>query len=225
VCRERKGYSPPLSKAQPWPWSTPIVTASCNVSKEFADKSSRTNIPGPHLDAVCSIETNGQHQRSRPAALQKRHIRRTELTLIRGRLGRPSVKWLATDGGPASVIATTRSATSGPSGGMRDGRVLIVPKAGCALVPEPPLPAPDHRLGLTGRSHDLGSAAPSAVRRTIFARQTCFRGLLRFSATASNSPRSVALNRMSLRSCIPQTRTPESGREFPSGSKWQVWST
>jgi hypothetical protein len=34
------------------------------------------------------------------------------------------VQWLAAGGGSASVIATTRSATSGLSGGMRDGRVL-----------------------------------------------------------------------------------------------------
>ena len=34
------------------------------------------------------------------------------------------VQWLAAGGGPASVRATTRSATSGLSGGMRDGRVL-----------------------------------------------------------------------------------------------------
>src|SRR5215471_13452344 len=40
-------------------------------------------------------------------------------------------------GGPASVIATTRSVTSGLSGGMRDGRVLsrqspAAPRAGTA---------------------------------------------------------------------------------------------
>ena len=34
------------------------------------------------------------------------------------------VQWLAVGGGPANVSATTRSATSGPNGGMREGRVL-----------------------------------------------------------------------------------------------------
>ena len=35
-----------------------------------------------------------------------------------------ATQWVASAGGSLSVRATTRSATSGPSGGMRDGRVL-----------------------------------------------------------------------------------------------------
>src|SRR5271166_5266779 len=38
-------------------------------------------------------------------------------------MGAP-VQWLAAGGGPAKVMATTRSATAGLSGGMREGRVL-----------------------------------------------------------------------------------------------------
>jgi hypothetical protein len=46
-----------------------------------------------------------------------RHIRCTELTLIPAALAMAEpVQWLATAGGPASVMATTRSITSGPSG-------------------------------------------------------------------------------------------------------------
>ena len=56
---------------------------------------------------------------------------------------------------------------------------------------------------------------PSAVRRTIFARQTCFCGLLRLITTASSALRSAALNLMFLRSCILQTRTRESGQGMP----------
>src|SRR5262249_52734519 len=57
------------------------------------------------------------------------------------------------------------------------------------------------------------------------ARQTCFCGLLRLATTASSSRRSEALNRMFVRSCIPQTRTHESARKSPSESKCQIWST
>ena len=38
-------------------------------------------------------------------------------------------------------------------------------------------------------------------------------------------PRSAALNRMFLRSCIPQTRTCESGKGIPNESKRQIWTT
>src|SRR6266568_965525 len=38
------------------------------------------------------------------------------------------------------------------------GARLVAPKPRRALVPEPFLPAPDHRLGLAGGAHDFGSA-------------------------------------------------------------------
>jgi len=66
---------------------------------------------------------------------------------------------------------------------------------------------------------------PSAVRRTIFARQTCFCGLWRLETTASSLLRSAAFNRIFVRSCIPQTRTREAFRESPSESKHQICST
>jgi hypothetical protein len=68
------------------------------------------------------------------------------------------VQWLAAGGGPANVMATTRSALPAQRGDTRRSR-LVVPKPRCAFVLEPLLPAPDHCLGLTGRSHDLGSTA------------------------------------------------------------------
>ena len=52
-------------------------------------------------------------------------MRRTELTLMPVALAiMAATQWVASAGGSLSVRATTRSATSGPSGGMRDGRVL-----------------------------------------------------------------------------------------------------
>ena len=54
-----------------------------------------------------------------------RQMRCTELTLMPVALAiMAATQWVASAGGSLSVRATTRSATSGPSGGMRDGRVL-----------------------------------------------------------------------------------------------------
>src|SRR5258707_595430 len=66
---------------------------------------------------------------------------------------------------------------------------------------------------------------PSAVRSTILARQTCFCGLLRLATTALSWLRSVRLNWIFVRSCIPQTRIRERFRESPSESKCQIWTT
>ena len=38
---------------------------------------------------------------------------------------RSAVQWVVSTGRSASVSDTTRAATSGPSGGMREGRVLL----------------------------------------------------------------------------------------------------
>jgi hypothetical protein len=78
-----------------------------------------------------------------------------------GRLGHHGrVQWVVSPAGSVSVSATTRSATSGPSGGTRDGRVL---SRSSPSTPghEARLPAPDAGLGLAGPAHDLGR--PEAV--------------------------------------------------------------
>ena len=52
-------------------------------------------------------------------------MRRTALALMPTACAIISaVQWVVSPGGSSSVSATTRSATSGPSGGMREGRVL-----------------------------------------------------------------------------------------------------
>ena len=51
--------------------------------------------------------------------------RRAALALMPlARAIRSAVQWVVSAGGSVNVSATTRSATSGPSGGMREGRVL-----------------------------------------------------------------------------------------------------
>src|ERR1700733_3343269 len=68
------------------------------------------------------------------------------------------VQWLAVGGGPAQVRATTRSATSGRGGGMRAGRVLSRQSPVTPSSPNRSCQPPDHRLGLAGGAHDVGSA-------------------------------------------------------------------
>src|SRR5947207_1918784 len=50
-------------------------------------------------------------------------------------------------------------------------------------------------------------------------------GLLRLATTALSWLRSVRLNWIFVRSCIPQTRIRERFRESPSESKCQIWTT
>ena len=109
------------------------------------------------------------------------------------------VRWLAPGGGPASVSATTRSATVGPSGGMREGRVLS--------RQSPAIPASRKRscqrqitvLALPVASMISAVPRPFAVRRMILARQPGFCGLLRLATTAASSLRSAALSRILVR--------------------------
>ena len=76
---------------------------------------------GRKLGIVGQLEPADQ---MRPQAMST-PIRCTELTLIPAAFAIAApVQWLAVGGGPAKVRATTRSATSGRSGGMRAGRVL-----------------------------------------------------------------------------------------------------
>ena len=55
-------------------------------------------------------------------------MRRTELTLMPlAPAMAVAVQWVVSPGGSAKVSATTRSATSCGSGGMRDGREAVAP--------------------------------------------------------------------------------------------------
>lgn len=94
------------------------------------------------------------------------------------------------------------------------GPRLIAPKPRSTFVSKPFLRAPDHRLGLASRLHDRGRAATIGRQKNDF-RSPNFCGLLRLATTASSLLRSVALNRIFVRSCMPQTRTRESGRGIP----------
>ena len=94
-------------------------------------------------------------------------------------------------GGSASVSATTRSPTSGPSGGMRDGRVLshkspskpFSAKRFCQCQTQV-LDLPECRMIST-------VPTPSALSSTISARQTCLCGLFRSLISAVRRLRSA----------------------------------
>lgn len=153
-------------------------------------------------------------------------MRCTELTLIPQAFAIAApVQWLAAGGGPANVRDTTRSAIPGARGGIREGRVLSRQR--------PAMPASWNRscqrqmsvLALPVVRMISPVPCPSAVSRTILARQTCFRGLFRLATTASRTARSLRFRRRLVLSCIPETRTTARARESAKESKCQIWST
>jgi hypothetical protein len=97
-------------------------------------------------------------------------------------------------GGPAKVKATTRSATPGPKGGMRDGRVLSHHSPAMPSAPNRSCQRQMTVLAFSIRRMISVVPWPSPVNRTIFARQTCFWRLFRLATTASNARRSAAFS-------------------------------
>jgi hypothetical protein len=105
------------------------------------------------------------------------------------------------------------------------GARLVAPKTCDPSLLETLLSAPDHGLGLAGGQHDLGRAAAIRRQKDDLGSPNVLRGLLRLAATAASSLRSAAPNRMSVRLCIPKSRTCESAGESPSESKSQISPT
>ena len=107
-------------------------------------------------------------------------MRRTALALMPTAVAIMSaVQCIVSPGGSASVSVTTWSATSGPNGGMRAGRVLS------RNSPSKPSEAKRPRQRHT-QVFDLlvcrmisRVPTPSALNSMISARQTCFCGVLR----------------------------------------------
>ena len=96
-------------------------------------------------------------------------------------------------GSPVVVSATTRAATSAPSGGMRDGRVLSRSSPSTPAVMNRSCQRQTATLLVPARRMISTVPWPSAVSSTIRARQTCFCGLFRSATTASRRARSAAL--------------------------------
>ena len=87
------------------------------------------------------------------------------------------------------------------------------------------LPAPDTGLRLAGPAHDLIGTTPSAVNRTISARQTCLCGALRSRASAFSRRRSAGLRVMEIPVRMRQTRMHPLTWESLPGFKCQTQST
>ena len=65
-------------------------------------------------------------------------VERSEQRVPLARAIKSAVQWVVSTGGSASVIATTRAATSGPSGGMREGHVLSCRRPSMPSFRRPP---------------------------------------------------------------------------------------
>ena len=136
-------------------------------------------------------------------------MRRTALALTPAAFAISApVQWVVSPGGSASVSATIRAAvTSGPSGGMREGRVLSRRRPVHAFLREALLPAPDAGLRLAGPAHDLVGANAIGAEQNDPARQTCFCGALRSLTTAIRRRRSAGETVMDIPVRMRQTRT------------------
>src|SRR3954447_8405325 len=92
-------------------------------------------------------------------------MRRTALALMPlARAIRSAVQWVVSTGGSASVSDTTRAATSGPSGGMREGRVLSCRRPAMPSFMNRSCQRQDAGLRLAGPAHDLVGANTVGAR-------------------------------------------------------------
>ena len=104
-------------------------------------------------------------------------MRRTALALMPAAFAIMSaVQCVVSPGGSASVSATTRSATSGPSGGMREGRVLSRSSPSTPSAAKRSCQRQTQVFDLPVRRMISIVPTPSALNSTISARQTCFCG-------------------------------------------------
>ena len=118
----------------------------------------------------------------------------------------------AAGGGPANVRATTRLATSGLSGGMRDRRVLSRQRPAAPSSRKRSCQRQITVLALPVACMISAVPRPSAVRSTTLARQACFCGLLRLATTASSYGRLGSIG------CLFARASPRLAHASPSGN-------
>jgi hypothetical protein len=136
-----------------------------------------------------------------------------------------AVQWVVSAGGSLRVSATTRSATSAPSGGMRDGRVLSRRRPSQPSSAKRSCQRQTQVFDLPVRCMISTVPTPSALSSTISARQTCFWAVLRSRTSASRRRQSANEMPMEIPVRMHQTRMPFSRREFPVGLDRQISST
>ena len=155
-----------------------------------------------------------------PCAFQ---MRCTDETLIPAALAMAAaVQCVASCSGSVAVSATTLSMTSCPSGGTREGRVLSRRRPSTPASAKRSCQRQTQVFDVPVRRMISTVPTPSAESSTISARQTCFCGVLRSAAIASRRRRSDGQSVIEMPGRIPQTRTPPSRPESPSGLARQI---
>src|SRR3954469_10675008 len=155
-------------------------------------------------------------------SLWARQIRCTELMLIPTAAAMAlAVQWVASCGGSVGVSSITRSIVACARGGSAGGRVLSRSRPATPSRTNLSCQRQTHGLDLPVRRTISPVPRPSAVARTILARQTCFCGLFLSATTASKRARSAALTSTLIPSRIPGRW----GCARPLGIFRQTWST
>src|SRR4051812_26784566 len=125
-------------------------------------------------------------------SLWARQIRCTELMLIPTAAAMAlAVQWVASCGGSVGVSSTTRSIVACARGGMRDGRGLSRSRPATPSRTNLSCQRQTHGLDLPVRRTISPVPRPSAVARTILARQTCFCGLFLSAGNQKEDHRAI----------------------------------
>ena len=137
------------------------------------------------------------------------------------------VKWktVVSTGGSASVSATTRAATSGPSRRDARGPRLVVQEAGDASFMNRSCQRQTQVFDLPVRRMISLVPTPSALERMIAARQACFCEALRSLVIASSRPRTDRVIVMEIPVRMRQTRTATETEESQLGLFCQAKTT
>src|SRR5712671_885525 len=136
-----------------------------------------------------------------------------------------AVQRVLSPGGGLEVNATTRSATSGPSGAMREGRVLSRSKPSTPSCMNRSCQRQTQVLDLRVRRMISLVPRPSAESSTTSARQTCFCGALRSFKITFSRLRSEGFNVMDIPVRMRQTRTSGAAWESQMGFKCRTGTT
>src|SRR5215510_12300195 len=118
-----------------------------------------------------------------------------------------AVQWVVSPGGGPAVRSITRATTTLSSGGLREGRVLSRNRPSTPACMKRSCQRHTTDLLLPVRRMISAVPKPSAVSKTIRARQTCFCGLFRLATIAASRRRSAALTSTTIPVRIPKTRT------------------
>jgi hypothetical protein len=128
-----------------------------------------------------------------------------------------AVQCVASCGGGASVRRTTSLTRAASTGAFPGGRVLSRNRPSTRAAMNRSCQRRTVVFAVPVAAMTAFVPKPSAVRRTIRARQTCFCGLLRSATMASRRRRSAAETETETPPRMPQIRTRQAERESRSG--------